>query len=381
MSLSWTKITKIFVSIALLLGVSSLTWADYTLNMRQGVSPVSSRIYDLHMIIFWICTVIAVVVYSIMIFAMIRHRKSRGHVAAEFHESTTIEIIWTIIPFAILIAMAIPATKTLIFMEDTSDSDLTIKVTGYRWYWHYDYLDEDINFFSRLTTPDDQVYNFMPKKEQYLLEVDNPVVVPTGTKIRFLITAKDVIHSWWMPDFGIKKDAVPGFIREIWTYIDPDKSGTYRGQCAELCGAKHGYMPIVVEAKPMNEYVKWVEDQKAKQAAASADEDKEWGFDDLMVKGEKEYNSVCAMCHQANGKGIPPTFPSLLDSDIVRQPDRRIDHIKNVLFGKNAMPAFGDQLSDLQIAAIITYERNAWGHDTGEIVQPQEIKEVRQQGS
>ncbi|MGE4349798.1 MAG: cytochrome c oxidase subunit II [Candidatus Berkiella sp.] len=361
-------------------GFSSSTWADYTLNMTKGVSPVSARIYDLHMIIFGICTIIAILVYSIMIYSIIRHRKSRGYKAAEFHESTTVEIIWTIIPFFILIAMAIPATSTLFDMEDVSDSDLTIKVTGYRWYWHYDYLDEDISFFSRLTTPDDQVYNLVPKGEHYLLEVDNNLVVPVGKKIRFLIGSKDVIHSWWVPAFGVKKDAIPGFIRQIWTQIDVDKPGIYRGQCAELCGAKHGYMPIVVEAKPYDEYVKWVEEQKQKQAAASADEDKEWSYDELMVKGEKEYNTVCAMCHQASGKGLPPTFPSLVDSPIVRTPDQRINHIKNVLYGKNAMPAFGEQLSDVQIAAIITYERNAWGHETKEMVQPQEVKEQRQKG-
>ncbi len=380
MSLTWTKSLKVFLGAVLSFGFSSSTWADYTLNMTKGVSPVSARIYDLHMIIFGICTIIAILVYSIMIYSIIRHRKSRGYKAAEFHESTTVEIIWTIIPFFILIAMAIPATSTLFDMEDVSDSDLTIKVTGYRWYWHYDYLDEDISFFSRLTTPDDQVYNLVPKGEHYLLEVDNNLVVPVGKKIRFLIGSKDVIHSWWVPAFGVKKDAIPGFIRQIWTQIDVDKPGIYRGQCAELCGAKHGYMPIVVEAKPYDEYVKWVEEQKQKQAAASADEDKEWSYDELMVKGEKEYNTVCAMCHQASGKGLPPTFPSLVDSPIVRTPDQRINHIKNVLYGKNAMPAFGEQLSDVQIAAIITYERNAWGHETKEMVQPQEVKEQRQKG-
>lgn len=381
MSLAWTKTIKRIFGALILFGLAPTVWADYAYNMTQGVSPVSERIYSLHMIIFWICTAIAVLVYGIMVYAIIRHRKSRGFKAAEFHESTTVEIIWTIIPFVILIAMAIPATTTLFVMEDTSNSDLTIKVTGYRWYWHYDYLDEDINFFSRITTPDDQVYNFIPKTEHYLLEVDNHVVVPVGKKIRFLITAKDVIHSWWVPAFGVKKDAIPGFIREIWTYIDPDKPGIYRGQCAELCGAKHGYMPIVVEAKPLADYEKWVQEQKDKQAAASQDDDKDWTYDELMVKGEKEYNSVCAMCHQASGKGLPPTFPSLVDSPMVRGADKRLDHIKNVLHGKNAMPPFGEQLSDLQIAAIVTYERNAWGHETKEIVQPKEVKEVRQQGS
>lgn len=379
MSLTWTKSLKMVFSIVLCLGISTAIHADYTLNMTPGVSPISQQIYNLHMIIFGICTVIAVLVFSVMVYSIFRHRKSRGYQASEFHENVWVEITWTIIPFIILIIIAFPATQTLFEMEDTGNSDLTIKVTGYRWYWHYDYLDEDINFFSRLTTPDDEVYNLVPKNPNYLLEVDNPVVVPVGKKIRFLITAKDVIHSWWVPAFGLKKDAVPGFIREIWTYIDPAKPDTYRGQCAELCGAKHGYMPIVVEARPYDEYLKWVEEQKALQNAATEDSDKEWTYDELMVKGEKEYNTICAMCHQASGKGLPPTFPSLVDSPMVRTPDRRIDHINNVLHGKNAMPAFADQLSDLQIAAIVTYERNAWGHETKEVVQPHEVKALRQQ--
>tara|TARA_R110002110_G_scaffold271566_3_gene486989 strand:+ start:14830 stop:15876 length:1047 start_codon:yes stop_codon:yes gene_type:complete len=348
--------------------------------MTKGVTPISANIFNLHMTIFWICTVIAVLVFSVMIYSLIRHRKSLGYKAATFHESTTVEIIWTVIPFFILIAMAIPASMTLFEMEDFSRSEMTIKVTGYRWYWHYDYIDEDINFFSYLSTPEKEVNNIQPKNPDYLLQVDKPVVIPVGTKVRFLITSKDVIHSWWVPSFGIKKDAIPGFIREVWTYVDEDKPGTYRGQCAELCGAKHGYMPIVVEAKPQAEYDKWLEAQAEEKANAQADEGKEWTFDELMVKGEKGYNMVCAMCHQASGKGLPPTFPSLVDSDIVKNPDKKNEHIKNVLFGKNAMPAFGEQKTDLEIAAIITYERNAWGLDSKDIVQPSDVKAMRDAG-
>jgi cytochrome c oxidase subunit 2 len=378
MGSSLPKPMKLIIS-ALICGATPSAWADYTLNMTKGVSEVSASVQQLHMTILWVCVAIGVVVYSLMIYAIIRHRKSRGAVPATFHESTTVELIWTIIPFIILIGMAIPATKTLIILEDTSNSDVTIKVTGYRWYWHYDYLDEDINFFSYLTTPENELMNIQPKNENYLLEVDNPIVVPVGKKIRFLITAKDVLHSWWVPALGFKKDAIPGFINESWTKIDIDKPGIYRGQCAELCGAKHGYMPIVLEAKSQEDYDIWIKEQQDKQNAAQADEGKEWTFDELMARGEKDYNTVCAMCHQTHGKGMPPTFPSLVGSDMVVNKERVVDHIKNVLYGKGAMPAWGEQKSDLEIAAIITYERNAWGNKTGDIVQPKDIKAQREQ--
>jgi cytochrome c oxidase subunit 2 len=234
--------------------------ADYTLNMTSGVTPVSREIYTLHMTIFWICVAIGAIVYSIMLYSIIRHRKSRGYHAASFHESTTVEIIWTIIPFIILIAMAVPATYTLNFMENVDEADLSIKITGYRWHWQYDYIDQDIGFMSYLSTPEDQFLNKAPKQQNYLLEVDRPLVVPIGKKIRFLVTASDVIHSWWVPQLGVKKDAIPGFINETWTKID--KPGTYRGQCAELCGARHGYMPIVVEAKSEADYLVWLNEQK-----------------------------------------------------------------------------------------------------------------------
>lgn len=353
--------------------------ADYTLNMTRGVSTNSAEIHQLHMIILWVCVAIGILVYGLMIYAILRHRKAAGHKAASFHESTTIEVIWTVIPFIILIVMAVPATKTLIALDDTSNAELTIKVTGHRWFWHYDYLDEDINFFSYLSTSEEEMNNLVPKSPHYLLEVDKPLVVPVGKKIRFLITSKDVIHSWWVPALGVKRDGIPGFINEIWTYIEPNKPGVYRGQCAELCGAKHGFMPIVVDARPEAEYQLWVAAQKSEKAQSMQDTNKVWSKEALMEMGEREYNQVCAMCHQGSGKGMPPTFPSLVGSSIVTQAEHRVEHIRQILFGKNAMPAFEAQKNDLEIAAIVTYERNAWGNETGEVVQPSEVKKIREE--
>ncbi len=266
MSSRWQVIVGLIL--ALFAFYQTPAFAEYGLNMPKGVSAISHAVHNLHMTIFWICVVIGVVVYGIMIYAIIRHRKAIGHKPASFHESTTVEIIWTIIPFIILVVMAVPATKTLILMYDTKDADVTIKVTGYRWHWHYDYLDEGISFFSYISTPDSEISNLSPKNPNYLLQVDKPLVLPVGKKVRFLVTGKDVIHSWWVPDFAIKKDAIPGFINEVWTRIEPEYTGrTFRGQCAELCGAKHGYMPIVVEAKSEKDYLAWVNEQKKTQAA------------------------------------------------------------------------------------------------------------------
>lgn len=366
----------LFAFIATLLS-SPTCLADYQLNLTQGVTSSSHDIYHLHMTILWICCAIGLLVFGVMVYALIKHRKSIGHQAVPFHESTTIEIIWTLIPFVILIAMAFPATSVLIRMDDTSKSDLSIKVTGYRWYWQYEYLDEGINFFSYLTTPDAQIHNRQTKQTHYLLEVDEPMVIPVGKKIKIYTTASDVIHSWWVPALGLKKDAVPGFINEVWTKVD--KPGIYRGQCAELCGTKHGYMPIVVEAKSEADYRIWVENKKQAQAAKKAAENQVYTKEELFAEGEKVYLSVCAMCHQPNGQGLPPAFPSLVSSQIVGNKDRLKEHIHNVIYGKNAMPAFGAQKSDLEIAAVITYERNAWGHNTGDVIQPKDIKALREQ--
>lgn len=358
----------------LLLGAADVM-AEYGLNLRPGVTSVSQEAYSLHMLIFWVCVCIAIVVFGVMFISILKHRKSKGAVPAQFHESTTVEILWTIVPFLILIGMAIPATTALIALEDTSDSELSIKVTGYQWKWQYEYLDEGVSFFSTLSTPKNQIMNQVDKGADYLLEVDNPVVVPVGKKVRFLITANDVIHAWWVPDLGVKKDAIPGYINEIWARID--KPGVYRGQCAELCGKDHGFMPIVVVAKSEADYEKWVADQKSSGEAAAAANDREWSRADLMAHGEKVYGTNCAACHQANGAGVPGTFPALAGGVIATGPIA--GHIDLVLNGKagTAMAAFGAQLSDADLAAVITYERNSWGNDTGDVLQPSDIKAAR----
>ena len=355
--------------------------ADYALNMTPGVTPISHEIYSLHMLIFWVCVAIGSVVFGVMFYSIFKHRKSQGAVAAHFHESTTVEIIWTVIPFLILIVMAIPATKTLIAMEDTRDADLTIKITGFQWKWRYDYMggekfpDSKFGFFSVLSTPRDQIDNKAPKDENYLLEVDRPLVVPVGKKVRILVTGNDVIHAWWVPALGVKQDAIPGFINESWYTIK--EPGTYRGQCAELCGKDHGFMPIVVEAKSEADYASWVTEQKAAAAASAEDPNKVWTKEELITKGEQVYTANCVACHQANGEGVPGAFPALKGSKIATGPAPA--HLNRVIHGKpgTAMPAFGPQLSDTEIAAVITYERNTWGNNTGDFVQPSQVKAAR----
>lgn len=349
--------------------------ADYGLNLHRGVTPISQEAYDLHMLIFWICVAIAVVVFGAMFISILSHRKSKGAVASQFHESTTVEILWTVVPFLILVGMAIPATKALVNMEDTSNSDLSIKVTGYQWKWGYEYIDDDISFISSLATPHDQIYNLAEKGENYLLEVDNPLVVPVNKKVRLLITANDVIHAWWVPELGMKKDAIPGFINAIW--IKVEKEGTYRGQCAELCGKDHGFMPIVVVAKNENDYAQWVNDQKSAADADIAAAAREWSKADLVARGEKVYQANCAACHQANGEGVPGAFPAIRGSAIATGPAP--GHISIVMNGKSgtAMASFAGQLNDIDIAAVITYQRNSWGNNTGDLVQPSDVKAAR----
>jgi cytochrome c oxidase subunit II len=343
-------------------------------NLQTPQTIIAHDIYDLHTLILAICGVIFVVVFGAMFYAIFRHRKSVGHKAEQFHENTTIEIVWTIIPFLILIGMAYPATKTVIAMKDTSSPDLTIKATGYQWKWGYDYLQEGISFYSSLATPRDQLDGKAPRGANYLLEVDNPVVVPVGKKVRIITTANDVIHAWWMPAFGVKQDAIPGFVRDTWFKVD--KPGTYRGQCAELCGKEHGYMPIVVEAVEPEQYASWVADQKKKMAAQADDPNKIWTLDELKARGEKVYAANCQVCHQATGMGQPPVFPALSGSKLATGP--KDGHIGLVLGGKpgTAMAAF-KQLSDTEIAAVITYERNSWNNKTGDMVSPAEVKTLR----
>ncbi len=367
----------VVVTVASLL--TSLAHAQLKYNMSPGVTPLSRDIFDLHMIIFWICVAIGVLVYGVLIYSLVKFRKSKGAKAASFHDNTRIEIIWTIIPCLILILLEIPSTKTLIHMSNTDDAEVNVLVTGYQWKWKYEYLDQGISFFSNLATTQDQINGKQPKSPWYLLEVDHPLVLPVGKKIRFIVTANDVIHSWWVPELGVKRDAIPGFVHESWAKIE--KPGIYRGQCTELCGVGHGYMPIVVDAKPQQEYDKWVKQQQASKAAAAGAADKQWTRDELMEKGKTVYGKICAVCHMPNGAGMPPAFPALKGSAIALGPASK--HIDIVLHGKSgsAMQAFGEQLDDAEIAAVVTYEREAWGNDAKgdkeKVIQPSQIKDAR----
>ncbi|MDX3772686.1 cytochrome c oxidase subunit II [Chromatiaceae bacterium AAb-1] len=356
--------------------------ADMPLNMTRGATEISLQVYNLHMTIFWICCVIGAVVFGIMFWSIFRHRKSRGVQPAQFHESTRVEILWTAIPVVILILMAIPATRTLIAMDDTSEADVTVLVTGSQWKWHYRYLEYDVEYYSLLATPRQQIENRFAKGENYLLEVDRPLVIPVGKKVRFLMTSDDVIHSWWVPAFAIKKDANPGFINEAWTRVD--HTGTYRGQCAELCGKDHGFMPVVVIAKEQADFEQWIAQEEERIANAKAEEQEllamNMSMDELMTVGERVYIAHCAACHQPNGAGLPGIFPALRGSDMVRNDIP--GHIDMVVNGRpgTAMQAFGRQLSLKELAAVITYERNAWGNNTGEAIQAADIHAVTQGG-
>ena len=359
-----------------------LAAADYwQMNMHKGVTPLSKDMYDLHMVAMAICAIIGIVVFGIMIYSIIHHRKSKGYQAATFIVNTRLEIVWTIIPFLILIGLAIPATKVLIRQDDSTDSDVTIKVVGYQWKWQYQYLDQGISFFSSLATPYNQIQNKQPKGQWYLLEVDHPLVVPIHKKIRFLVTSNDVIHSWWVPALGVKRDAIPGFMHEAWARIE--KPGIYRGQCAELCGINHGYMPIVVQAVSDEKFTEWVNQQtkiEDKYAASeyNASAPKIMTRAELMRLGKEQYNLICSACHQANGKGIPPLYPALKNSSIsVGKPiSRHIGLILNGIQG-SAMQPYKEQLTDEVIAAITTYERNAWGNNTDDVIQPADVATVR----
>ncbi|MCC2606449.1 cytochrome c oxidase subunit II [Planctobacterium marinum] len=351
---------------------------QYQLNLRSGVTDISQQVYDLHMTIFWICVVIAIIVFGAMLWATIFHRKSRGVKPATFHESVKVEIAWTVVPFIILIGMAIPATKTLIAMEDVSAPDVSVIVTGSQWKWHYKYMDNEVEYYSVMATQPEQIANKLEKNINYLLEVDRPLVIPTNQKVRFLITSDDVIHSWWVPDFAVKKDANPGFINEAWARVE--KPGIYRGQCAELCGKDHGFMPVVVIAKEPAEYAAWIEEQEELQRKAKEEEQKllamNMDMDELMTVGERVYNTTCAACHMPNGEGLPGVFPALKGSDIaLNDMQKHIDVVVNGVSG-TAMQAYAKQLSMKELAAVITYERNAWGNDTGELVQAKDVNAV-----
>jgi len=358
-------------------GLAMAAADPYQLNLPEPQTVIAQQIYDQHTMVLWICLAIFIGVFGTMFYSIVKHRKSKDYEAANFHHSTTVEIIWTAIPFLILVGMAFPATRTIIAMKDTSNPDITVKATGYQWKWGYDYLTgegEGIGFLSALSTPKPQISNAEPKGENYLLEVDNPLVVPTGKKVRVLITANDVLHAWWVPALGVKQDAIPGFIRDVWFNIE--KPGTYRGQCAELCGKEHGFMPIVVEAVEPEKYAAWVAEQKTKLAAVAVDINKEFTPDELKAKGEAVYNANCAACHQANGQGVPGTFPAIAGSKVATGPKE--GHINIVMNGRSgtAMAPF-KHLSDVDIASVITYQRNSFGNSTGDAVQPSEINQHR----
>ena len=368
-----------------------LARADYSWNFPTPVTPIARDTLHIHNFFMIVITVIFVVVFAIMIFSMVKHRKSVGHQPAKFTGPTgTVQWIWALVPFAILlfidyVLFGIPAYHAVIDMEDTrTKADMVLKVTGMQWKWQYEYPDSGIKYLSTSSTPRDQIANKEAKGEHYLLEVDNQVVLPVGKKVRILLTSTDVIHTWWVPQFGVKRDAIPGFLRETWVKIE--EPGIYRGQCAELCGKEHGFMPVVVRAVPENEYLAWLDEKKTQLAAAAAGSDKTWSKDELLASGKDIYAKQCAVCHQPEGQGMAPVFPALAGSKIVTGPLLSAEgkllkdsHVDRVLNGKEgtAMQAFKTTLSDAEIAAVITYERNSFGNKMGDVIQPAQIKSLR----
>jgi cytochrome c oxidase subunit 2 len=353
----------------ILLGAGNTFAGFEQLNMTRGVTDISHRVYDLHMLIFEICVVICLGVFAVLIYSLVKHRKSKGAKPASFHESTTVEIIWTTIPFLILVGMAVPATKTLLALEDTRDADMSIQITGYQWKWKYDYLDDGISFFSTLATPRDEIENKSEKGEDYLMDVDNPIVVPINKKIRFLITSNDVIHSWWVPVLGWKQDAVPGFINDAWAEVK--EPGTYRGRCAELCGKDHGFMPIVVNVVSKEEYSGWLGEKQAEAAEVKKLMAQTFTMDELMERGKAVYQRNCAACHGANGEG--GVGKAIAGSPVATGDlDHHLDIGINGVPG-TAMQAFGGQINDVEMAAVITYQRNAFGNNMGDMVQPIDV--------
>ena len=348
------------------------------LNMTEGVTQVSRDVFELHMLIFYICVAIGAVVFSVMFYSLFRYTKKRNPNPSTFHESTKLELAWTVVPFLILIAMAVPASKTLTEIYDDEEGEINIQVVGYQWKWEYKYLEDDINFFSNLSTDQDEIYNLVPKGENYLLEVDEPLIIPVDTRVRFLITANDVIHSWWVPDFAIKQDAIPGFINTAWTRAE--ETGIYRGNCTELCGKNHGFMPVVVKVVEKDEYSDWVLAKKKEAIKLAELTEKEWSLTELTERGEGVYQKNCVACHQMNGEGLPPIFPALAGSDIVMfDKDRNVEILMEGVQGA-AMQSFANQLSEVDMAAVITYTRQAWGNaenGDGEYVVPSDIVEYK----
>tara|TARA_Y100000766_G_C18913446_1_gene609638 strand:- start:1473 stop:2621 length:1149 start_codon:yes stop_codon:yes gene_type:complete len=360
----------------LLAPVISADW--FALNMTRGITDISNEVFELHMLIFWICVAIGALVFSVMFYSMWAHTKKKNPVPAKFHENHKLEIAWTIIPFLILIAMAVPASKTLVKIYDDEAGDVNIQVTGYQWKWGYKYLEDDISFVSNLSTDLDEIYNLVPKGENYLQEVDEMVVIPAGKKVRFLITANDVIHSWWVPAFAIKQDAIPGFVNTAWTVVDTP--GIYRGKCTELCGKNHGFMPIVVKVVEQEEYDLWVDNKKQEAIKLAELTTKDWSTEELVQRGQEVYEKNCVSCHMAEGQGIPGIFPALAGSEIaLYDKDRHIEILMEGVQGA-AMNSF-DYLSEVELAAVITYSRQAWGNaeeGDGEVVVPKDIVEYKE---
>lgn len=378
------KICRYIIMLSALFCAQTLFAAadKWQLNMFEGVTPVSKDIYHLHMVVMVVCAIIGVVVFGVMFYSLVYHRKSKGYKPASFHDNFRLELVWSIIPFLILVGLAVPATKVLIRMNDTDDSQVTVKIVGYQWRWQYQYLDQGVSYFSTLSTPYKQIRNQEAKNEWYLLEVDKPLVLPVNKKIRFLVTSNDVVHSWWVPELGIKRDAIPGFMYEAWAKIV--KPGVYRGQCAELCGINHGFMPIVVQAVSEEDFTKWIAAQKTIEANAVQSNDnpgdqKEVTREEMMTLGKAKYEQLCSACHQADGRGIPPLYPALKRSSVATGGpiSRHIDLILNGIPG-SAMQPYREQLSDKEIAAITTYERNAWGNNTDDLIQPADVAKQRE---
>jgi len=362
---------KVF-SGAVLACLAPLAVAQNQVNMSPGVTEIGADIFELHMLIMWICVLIGVAVFAVMFYSIYAHRKSKGHQASQFHESTKVEVAWTVVPFLILIAMAVPATSTLLEVYDNDEAELDILITGYQWKWKYEYLEESgepVAFFSNLATSQEEIYNTDKKGDNYLLEVDEPLVIPTNTKVRFLITANDVIHSWWVPEIAVKRDAIPGFINEAWTRVPEE--GIYRGQCTELCGAYHGFMPVEVHAVSTEEFDAWMAAKRGAAAAQTQLAMQTLSVDDLMDQGKAVYDSACLACHGAQGQG--GIGNAIADSAVVM--GDLSNHMAVVAKGVSgtAMQAFGGQLNDVEMAAVLTYQRNAFGNNTGDVVQPGDI--------
>lgn len=361
--------------LVLFAGTASAAWE---MGLQEPVTAMARRIYDLHTFLTWFITVIFVGVFSVLGYSLFMHRRSRGHKAADFHDNLTVEIIWTVIPVLVLIAIAFPATTALVSQRDTSQPDLTIKATAYQWKWGYEYMSGDatgVKYMSVLATSQEQIKNQAPKGENYLLEVDNNLVVPVNKKVRMLLTSADVIHNWSVPAFAVKTDAVPGFVRDAW--FKAEKEGIYRGQCSELCGKDHGFMPVIVEVVSDEKYALWVAAQQKAMAAAADDPSKVFTLDELVRRGEKVYAVNCAGCHQPNGQGLPPAFPALDGSKIAKGPKEA--HLAIVLKGKpgTSMASFAAQLGDADIASVVAYERNAWSNKLNDVIQPSEVKALR----